>query len=326
MTSKLKTAFWNYDRTQPLIDGRVKVEGCELAIEVLHPEVTFARTFVDMPFDVCEISMSYTATAVSKGEYPYALIPVFLSRAFRHSALFIRTDRGIAKPEDLKGKAIGLREYDMTAAVVIRGFLRDRHGVDPRDIRWEVGDLERTKTLEFPAGHPPEGVDIRIVKPDKDLEGRLLAGELDAIVSLRPLESCRAGDPRVAPLFPDAMAAEKEWFAAAKHFPIMHAVGVKKHLLAANPGLARRLYDAFLAAKNMAVADLEVIQVPKVTLPWPHGALGEARALLGSDYWPYGLAANRRVLETQLRWSRLDGLQARPVAVDELFAADCLDT
>lgn len=326
MALRLKTAFWNYDRTQPLIDRRITAEGCELDIEVLRPEITFGRTLANAPFDVCEISFSYTTTMVSKQDYPYALIPAFLSRAFRHSSLFIRTDRGIGGPEDLKGKTVGLQEYDMTAAVVTRGFLRDRHGVDPRDITWKVGELERTKAIDFPLGRPPEGVRIDIMPPDKSLEHRLLDGELDAVIVLRPLDAWRAGDPRVAPLFPDPIAAEKEWYAAAKHFPIMHAVGVRKSLLAAHPGLARRLYDAFLAAKNLAVADLEITQAPKVTLPWPHGALAEARALIGPDHWPYGLAANRRVLETQLRWSRLDGLQARPVTVDELFAADCLDT
>lgn len=130
----------------------------------------------------------------------------------------------------------------------------------------------------------------------------------------------------MAPLFPDPIAVEKAWFAASRHFPIMHAVGVRKTLLAAHAGLGRRLFAAFLTAKNIAVADLEVTQVPKITLPWPHGALAEARALMGPDPWPYGVAANLQVLETQLRWSRLDGLQARAVALDELFAADCLAT
>jgi 4,5-dihydroxyphthalate decarboxylase len=326
MALRLKTAFWSYDRTLPLVDGRVRVEGCDLDVELLRPEITFARAFGEAAFDVCEISFSNTVTAVSKGDFPYALIPAFLSRAFRHSSLFIRTDRGISRPEDLKGKTVGLQEYDMTAAVVVRGFLRDQHGVDPRDIAWKVGEFERTKPLEFPLGRPPDGVSIEILSPDRSLEARLLAGELDAVIVLRPLDAWRAGDLQVAPLFPDPIAAEKAWFTAARHFPIMHAVAVRKTLLRDHPGLGRRLFDAFAAAKALAVADLEITQAPKVTLPWPHGALAEAKALLGEDHWPYGLAANRRVLDTQLRWSRLDGLQARPVTLEELFAADCLGT
>jgi len=322
----LHTAFWDYDRTLPLIDGRVAVDGHALAIEVLRPEITFARAFSEAAFDVCEISFSNTVTAVSQGAFPYALIPAFLSRAFRHSAIFVRTDRGIARPEDLRGKSVGLQEYDMTAAVVVRGFLRDQHGVEPRDIVWKVGERERTKPLDFPLGHPPEGVHIDVLPPDRSLEERLLAGELDAIIVLRPPAAVSAGDPRITPLFPDPVAAEKAWFRAARHFPIMHAVAVRKALLAAHPGLGRRLFDAFAQAKALAIAQLEITQAPKVTLPWPHAALAEARALIGPDPWPYGLRANRQVLETQLRWSRLDGLQARPVTLDELFAEDCLDT
>ena len=214
----------------------------------------------------------------------------------------------------------------MTAAVVVRGFLRDQYGVEPRDIAWKVGELERTKPLEFPLGRPPEGVSIEILPPNKSLEDRLLAGELDAVIVLRPPAAFRAGDPRIAPLFSDPIAAEKAWFEAARHFPIMHAVGVRKPLLDAYHGLGRRLFDAFDRAKGIAVAELGDHQAPKVSLPWPHAALAEARALFGPDPWHYGVRANRQVLETQLRWSRLDGLQARPVTLDELFAPDCLDT
>lgn len=323
----LKTSFWNYDRTIPLMDGRVKVEGYELAVDINRPEISFGEAFEQAKYDVTEVSFSNTVTAVSKqNDFPYALIPAFPSRAFRHSAIFVRTDRGISKPEDLRGKVMGLQEYDMTAAVVVRGFLRDHYGVDPRDIRWRVGEIERTRPLEFPLGHPPAGVEIEVLEPGTSLEDRLLAGELDAVITLRALAAYRAGDPRIAPLFPDPIAAEKAWFAAARHFPIMHAVGIRKSLLAKDARLARRLFDAFSAAKDIAVAELEITQAPKVTLPWPHAALAEARAALGPDHWPYGFAANRRVLETQLRWSRLDGLQARPVALEELFAQDCLDT
>jgi len=323
----LKTSFWNYDRTIPLMDGRVSIEGYKLAVDINRPEISFGRAFEQAKYDVTEVSFSNTVTAVSKQEdFPYALIPAFPSRAFRHSAIFVRTDRGISKPENLRGKMVGLQEYDMTAAVVVRGFLRDHHGVDPKDIRWRVGEIERTKPLEFPLGRPPAGVEIEILGPDRSLEDRLLAGELDAVITLRAPTAYRAGDPRIASLFPDPVAAEKAWFAVAEHFPIMHAVGIKKSLLAKDSRLARRLFDAFLAAKDIAVAELEITQAPKVMLPWPHAALAEARAALGADHWPYGLAANRHVLETQLRWSQLDGLQARPVRLEELFAEDCLDT
>ena len=322
----LTAAFWDYDRTRPLIDKSITVDGYELCTAVNRPEVIFARAFADAPYDVCEISFSNSVTAASLDRLQYSLIPVFLSRAFRHSSLFIRTDRGILRPEDLKGKVVGLQEYDMTAAVVVRGFLRDQYGVDPKDISWKVGELERTKPLEFPLGHPPPGVRIEILKPDKSLEDRLVSGELDAIISLRPLASAHLPNACVIPLFPDAVAAEADWYRLSKHFPIMHAVGIRKTILRADPTLGRKLFDAFLAAKQIAVAELEVTQAQKVTLPWPHGALAQARAIFGLDYWPYGVTANRLVIENQLRWSWLDGLQKRPVQLEDLFDSGCLDT
>lgn len=325
-TPLLHTAFWDYDRTMPLIDGRISVEGMALRIEILRPEQTFARAYEGNGFDVCEVSLSNSITAVSRDECPYILVPAFLSRAFRHAAIFIRTDRAIRQPRDLIGKTIGLQEYDMTAAVVVRGMLRDSFGIDAADIRWRVGDTERLKPLDFPTGAPPPGVSIDLRPPGLSLDEALVEGELDAVISLREPKPFRAGDPLVARLFPDPKAAEAEWFAETGLFPIMHAVGVRKDLAARIPGLTRRLYDAFLAAKALAVSELEIIQVPKVTLPWPHAALAEARALMGDDHWPYGIVKNRQVLETQLRWSREDGLQTRPVSLEALFAADCIES
>lgn len=324
----LSTAFWDYDRTTPLVDGRVGVEGFTLAPSILTPEQAFARAFADAPFDVTEISLSNTITAVSRdaAAFPYTLIPAFLSRTFRHAALFVRTDRGIATPADLAGKTIGLQEYDMTAAVVLRGTLRDEFGLDTRSCRWLVGEAARTKPLAFPVDPPPADLRMEILPPGTALEDRLLAGELDALMSLRTPRAIAAGDARIAPMFPDARAAEQASFARTGVFPIMHAVGIRKSLVAAHPELPRRLYVAFLAAKQMAVAALEVRQAPKVTLPWIADALVDMRKLVGDDVWPYGIAPNAHTLRTQLRWSREDGLQARPVAIEDLFHASVLDT
>lgn len=214
----------------------------------------------------------------------------------------------------------------MTAAVVVRGFLRDQYGVEPGDIRWMVGGTETSKPVEFPSGRPPDGVSIEPLSASKSLEDRLIAGELDAVVSLRPLAAAKDVKSKIAPLFQDPVMAEKEWYRASRHFPIMHAVGVRKSLLVSDRDLGRKLYNAFLAAKQIAVAELEITQAQKVTLPWPHGSVADARNIFGFDYWPYGMAANRHVLDNQLRWSRLDNLQKRPVTIDELFDPACQDT
>jgi 4,5-dihydroxyphthalate decarboxylase len=204
-------------------------------------------------------------------------------------------------------------------------LLRDC-GVQPQDIEWKVGEGDDPKLPEFPAGRAPEGVDIKVLPPGRTLESRLLSGELDAIISLHIPESAKSSDGRIRTLFPDPAAAERAWFETSRIFPIMHAVGVRKSVAEEHPSLTRELYDVFLAAKNLAVAELEIVQAPKVTLPWPHKALAEARSLIGPDPWPYGLSVNRHVLEAQLQWSLADGLQARAVTVEDLFAPDCYDT
>jgi 4,5-dihydroxyphthalate decarboxylase len=320
----LSAAFWNYDRTQPILDARAAVQDLELACTVLRPEEAFARAFTDAPYDVSELSYSNTITAVSKGEFPYWLIPVFPSRAFRHSAIFIRTDRGIRAPADLAGRTIGLQEYDMTAAVVARGMLRDEYGCDTASIRWRAGDKERTKPLAFPVPRQPPGLDLEILPPGRSLEERLLAGELDALISLRAPAAFTAGDSRIARLFADPAAEERAYFRRTGIFPVMHVVGVRKLLVERDPALPGKLHELFSIAKQIAVAELEIIQAPKVTLPWVNDELHRTREVMGEDYWPYGLGTNRKTLETQLRWSREDGLQARPVSLEELFAPQVL--
>ena len=319
-TLRLSAAFWRYDRTQALLDGRIRAQGVALDCEVLHPEAAFALAFGAAPFDVTELSLSNTLTTLSQGPFPYWLIPVFPSRSFRHGALFVRTDRGIKGPADLAGKRVGVQEYDMTAAVVLRGMLRDAYGLDTYSIRWCVGESERTKPLEFPLKQRPSRLDMEILSPDRSLQQRMLAGELDAIISLREPDAIRAGDVRVRRMFAQPEDAERDWFLDTRLFPIMHAIGVKKTLVEAHPGLPLALYQAFCQAKELALAELEVIQASKVTLPWINAELRRTRALMGEDFWPYGIAANRHTLETQMRWSREDGLQARAVCLDELFA------
>lgn len=306
------------------MEGAVTVEGHTLAIEVGRPEAVFARAS-KADFDITELSFSNSVTAISKGGFPYGLIPVFLTRAFRHSSIVVRKDRGIRDPKALRGKVVGLQEYAMTAAVVIRGFLRD-YGVDPRDIEWRVGEKDLSKPLDFPAGAPPAGVKIESLPDDKSLEDRLNSGELDAAILTRRPASLDDPDSRIELLFKNPKAAEQEWYSRTKIFPIMHVVGVRKSLLKDDPGIGRRVFDAFDAAKKIAITELEVTQAPKVTLPWPHAAVSETRELMGHDFWPYGIRANRKTLETQIRWSMLDGLQARPVTVEDMFLEDCIAT
>jgi 4,5-dihydroxyphthalate decarboxylase len=317
-------AFWDYDRTLPLVDGRVSVEGCAPAFKILAPEDAFARAFTTAEFDVTEISLSNYITALSEGATPYAVLPVFLSRAFRLGTIYLRTDCRIAHPGDLAGKRIGLHEYGMTAAVVVRGILRDHFALDTRQLTWFVGGVERANPGSRGGSQPVVGADVRRVDDGRTLDAMLVAGELDALISLRVPPSFAADHPKIRRLFSDWRAAEQDYYRKSGVFPIMHAVGVRRTLLADNPWLVTSIYKAFVGAKEIAISDLGGGHV--TALPWEGEELADTHALMGHDFWPYGIAANRAALDALLRWSREDGLQARPVSVDELFATAMLRT
>src|SRR5262249_22608431 len=242
------------------------------------PEATFARSLA-AEFDISELSFSNSVTRLSQGRLPYVLIPVFLSRAFRHSTIFVRTDRGIRQPEHLRGKTVGVQEYDMTAAVVVRGFLRDQFGVLPEEIFWKIGETGGGVLPTFP-GAQPVGLRIKAFEAGASLEERLIAGELDAIVALRPSKVV-AGVSCVRRLFQDSRIVEQEWFKRRGIFPIMHVVGIRRELVEDEPKLAMDIYRAFLAAKQMAILEMETLQAPKVTLPWPHFAVREVNDIMG---------------------------------------------
>ncbi len=318
--------FWNYDRTNPLLDGRVAIDGFSPHYTVLGPPENFRRTFADSPFDVTEMSFSNYMAAHADDRSPYVAIPVFLSRTFRHGAIFIRTDRGINVPRDLEGKTIGLVEYDMTAAVVVRGLLRDEYGVDTKTIHWRVGDPEAPWRETIPIPWVPYGTDVQPLTDDATLNDALANGSVDALIGIEPPSCFTSGTPGVTRLFPEWRAAERDYFSRTGIFPIMHAVGIKRELLDANPGLAGALFEAFESAKAMAIAELAVTNAPKSTLPWAAAELRTTRNIMGDDYWPYGIAKNREVLESLIRYSYEDELTSRRLSIDELFAPSMLGT
>ena len=316
----ISVCFWNYDRTIPLVDGRVPIDGCAPRFTILGPPENFPRTFAEAPFDVTEMSFSNYMTAFAAGRSQYTAIPVFLSRTFRHGSIFVKTDRGITGPRDLEGKTVGLVEYDMTAAVVVRGLLRDEYGVDTAAIRWRVGDAEAPVRETVPVPSLLGDVDVEPVPRGKVLNDMLAAGELDAMIAIEPPSCFVAGAPGVARLFPDWRATERAYYERTGVFPIMHAVGVRTALIAAHPWLPAALFDAFGKARRIALAELSVMNAPKVMLPWVAAELAATKTLMGADFWPYGVSQNRRVLEDLIRHSLEDGLTPRRLTVEELFA------
>lgn len=305
------------DRTRPLLDGRVRIEGCDLELITGEPEDLFARALRDEEFDITELSLSSYLVVLARGTSPYIAVPAFPSRAFRHSAVYVRTDRGIDRPEDLAGKTVGVPEFQQTAALWVRGILADRHGVAPSAITWRSGGLERPGGRERIPIQVREGIDLQPIDADATLSDMLADGRLDALVSPRPPSSFEAGHPRVRRLWPDHREEERRFYQETGLFPIMHVVAVRRELAERQPWLAGNVFRAFREAKRLAIRDLEQTNFLRVTLPWVD--LDDVRDLMGDDYWPYGVAANRAELEAAIRWSFAEGLAPRQLGLSELF-------
>ena len=325
MNLPVSIAIGDYDRVRPLAQGRVRIDGCEPVFMHLEPEEIFFRAFRQEAFDVCELSLSTFALRTARGDCPYVGVPVFPSRAFRHTSIYIRTDRGIARPEGLEGKRIGIPEYQLTANVWARAILLDEHGVDPSLIRWIQGGQEQPGRVEKAAFALPEGVRIQPAPEGKTLSGMLEAGEIDGLIAPRAPSCFTRRAPNVGWLFPDPQAAAAASFRRTGVFPIMHVLGVRKSLVERHPWLPVALLKAFSEAKQLAMEALAEPAAPKVTLPFLDEQVRAAQALMGEDYWPYGLEPNRVTLETFLQHHHRQGLSPRKLEPEELFHPSTLE-
>ena len=321
----ISLACCDYDRCRALFDGRVQIEGCEVAATALEPEEAFHRAFKFQEFDVSELSLSSYTNTLAKGENDYVAIPAFVSRLFRHSGIYIRTDRGIKTPADLKGKTIGLPEYQITANVWIRGILNDEYDVKASDVHWRQGGQEEPGREErAPLRLPPE-IDLQRIPNDRSVSQMLESGELDGMIGARAPSCFTRGAPNVARMFPDYRAAEEEYFGRTRIFPIMHVIGIRKSLVEKHPWLPVNVFKAFIRAKEMAWYELGQIGHLFNSLPWGVQEFHKAQALMGQDYWSYGLEANRHVLDAFTRYHHEQGISARRVLPEELFHPASLD-
>ncbi|MFC0385373.1 substrate-binding domain-containing protein [Muricoccus vinaceus] len=318
-----------YDRVRPLFDGRVRVEGVEIVPVPIPSEQSFPRAVQRAEFDVSELSLSSHLVQLSRGEAEYVALPVFVSRAFRHGAIYLRRDAGIAGPRDLEGRCVGIPEYQMTLGLWVRGILADEHGVQVNAIRHRTAGTNAAGRRERLPLELPAGMDVAPLPEGDTLNAALLRGELDAVFSPTPPDAFAAGDPRVIRMFPDVKAAEIAYHRRTGFHPIMHVVGIRAAVLARDPGLARRLYDGFAEAKRVAAAELEARlrgSTLPMMLPWIVQAWEETRAVLGPDPWTYGVSANRAELEAICRWSEAQHLSRRRLAVAELFAPGLMES
>lgn len=313
----LSIAVGDYDRVRPLVDGSVQIDGVDPIFMSLEPEEIFFRAFRHADFDICELSMSSFTVKTSRDDCPYVGVPVFPSRAFRHNSIYVRTDR-VKRPEDLKGKRIGVPEYQVTANVWTRAMLEQEHGVKPSDVTWVRGGYEQPGRIEKIALDLPSDVRVQDAPAGATISGMLADGEIDAVIGPRA-PSCFGRHPQVGWLFPDPAAAAAEWFRKTRIFPIMHLLGVRRTLAEQHPWLPAAAMKAFEQAKARALAKLADTAASKVTLPFLDEHLHAARALMGEDFWSYGLEANRHVLQAFLQRHHAEGLSPRQLAPDELF-------
>jgi 4,5-dihydroxyphthalate decarboxylase len=312
----LTLACTSSDRTRPLMDGRFRVPGCDITFLPGEPEDIFRRALRDKAFDISELSMGSHIVTTARGDSPYVGVPVFLSRAFRHSAVYVRTDRGIRTAADLAGRTIGLPEYQQTAALWVRGFLREHYGVDTKAIAWRTGGERVAITL-------PPGFDVKPL--GRDLEAALAAGEIDALIAPRPPACFTERSAPVDRLWPDTRAEEQAWFAATGFFPIMHCLAVRKDVVERHPWLPVDLFRAFTAAKAASIAELRLVNVLRVSLPWIAAEAEAQIAAMGGNPWPYGFRRNRDELAAMIRYAVADGLATQPIEPEALFHPSVLD-
>lgn len=313
----LTIAAGPYDRTAALRDGRVRPEGIDLNWLPLKVEEIFWRMMQNREFDVSELSFSGYVVRTARGQRDLTAIPVFLSRSFRHNILYVNEKSGITAPEQLAGKRIGVPEYQMTAAVWVRAFLEDDHGVASSSVEWHQGGLETWGRKPFEPVEP-EGVTIVPTAQGKTLSGMLVDGEIDALISPRVPSVFKPGTG-IRRLFDDPSAAARDYYARTRIFPVMHTVAIRTELVDANPWLPYTLFKAFTEAKALAIRDLEDTTAHHISLPFLHDHVDETRALMGHDFWAYGLEANRPTLEAFLAASHRQGLTDRVLKPEELF-------
>ena len=319
---RLVLACWDYDRTRALQDGRVRPEGIELEYLPLGMPESFFRMLRHREFHASEMSLSWYTRTLFDEPRRFIAIPVFPSRMFRHSSIYVNTRKAIREPADLAGRRVGCPEYQMTAAVWIKGILADHYGVPVNSVTYVTGGLKEPGRRETPMDLPD---DIRVDPVyDRTLSDLLEQGEIDALYTAEP--PATLWSPNVRRLFEDHAQVEREFYRDTGLFPIMHTVVIRSDVYAADPWVAQSLTKAFVEAQRIAYEELAELTALKHMLPWLLAHLEETRSVMGDDFWPYGLERNRATLETFLRYSHEQGLSPRQLAPEELFAPETLET
>jgi ABC-type nitrate/sulfonate/bicarbonate transport system substrate-binding protein len=323
---RLTFACGDYDRTRALNEGTITADGIELTYLRLPVEETFFRMMRHREFEVAEMSLSSYVVSLQSDPAPFVALPVYTSRMFRHGSIYCNADAGIAEPADLRGKRVGTPEYQLTAGVWVRGILADHHDVPIDSVHYVTGGQESPNRIEKAAVDLGGKVELTKIESGQTLAAMLVEGEIDALYTPRIPSPFSAGDRRVRRLFTDTVAAEKAYYAATGIFPIMHVVVIRRDVYEQYPWVAQSLYKALLRAKNEAYTTLYDSSALRFMLPWLNQDLEAAKALLGEDYWSYGVDGNAEVLQTFLRYHHEQGLSRRLLEPLELFAPEATES
>lgn len=322
---RLTLACWDYDRTRALAEGTVIPDGIDLNYLNLPVEETFFRMARYREFDLAEMSLSTYTVTLNRDDPPFIAIPVFPSRAFRHSSIYVSNRSTIENPGDLAGKRIGTPEYEMTAPVWIRGLLQDEYGVDPAGVEYFIGGEEETGRVEKVKLNLPPRFKLNPIGPTSTLSQMLAEGEIDALHTARMPSTYLSRPGTVRRLFENYVEVEQDYYRRTRIFPIMHTVVMRRELYRANPWIAQSLFKAFVRAQRKTYEDLYITAALKVMLPWQIAHVEETRRVLGNNWWAYGLEPNRQVLDTFLRYHHEQGLSQRRLKPEELFAPETFE-
>ena len=318
-------ACWDYDRTRPLAEGLIQPDGISLNYLSLPVEETFFRMLRYREFEAAEMSLSSYTVSLQAKNPPFIAIPVFPSRFFRHSCIFVSNRSGIREPKDLIGRKMGVPEYQMTAPVWIRGILQDEYGVAPTAVDYYTGGEEEPGREDKLKLALPPSFRMHSIPAGKTLSRMLADGEIDALQSARAPSTLESRPQDVSRLFKNYPEVERAYFQRTRIFPIMHTVVIRRDIYDQYPWVAGSLYKAFVEAQRLTYASLTQTAALTAMLPWLVSHVEDLRREMGEDWWPYGFAPNRHVLETFLRYHHEQGLSGRLLKPEDLFAPETLE-
>ena len=331
-TMSLKMAGYDYPRISALISSKVKIAGTQVhytpgKIGEMNNDILLGS----QTYDFTEIGFVPFILAYANDEFrDYTLLPIFPLRTFRHKSIFIRTDRGIDKPEDLRGKSIATPGYSSSSLTWIRGLLQSEYGITPNDVEWVVSEKDSSANISGTVSKyenlVPDGLNMRTGSPDKDESDLLESGEVDALFHAIQPRAFVEGHPAIGRLFQDSRTAEQAYFQKTGIFPAMHTVAVRKSLIEKHPWLVKAIFDAYSQSKKIAYKKMLEMGWAFDMLPWYGQELEATRAVMGNNFYSYGLdESNRKTVEALCRYTSEQGLSRRQLTVEELFAPEALE-